>query len=102
MSETDENAEFVVTNNTEQSRYELHRGTTLTGVADYRDDGTTVAITRVFTVPTFRKQGMAARVMDGAVADITARGGRNVDAVCWYAAEWFEKHPEHSGLLRQR
>ncbi|WP_460796969.1 GNAT family N-acetyltransferase [Microbacterium sp. GXF0217] len=93
---------FVLTDEKDASRYTLlHRGQ-LVSVLDYRDDGATVALTRAFTVPTFRGQGHAARVVAGAVDDLAARGDRRIDAVCWYVAEWFEAHPEHQGLLRRR
>lgn len=97
MSETTEN--YVVTDAKDASRYELHRGDELIAVIDYADDGKTLAMTRVFTIPTFRGQGQAARVVEGAVAQLAERGDRKVSPVCWYAAKWFEEHPEHTSLL---
>lgn len=94
--------DYVVTDEKDASRYALTRGGELLSIIDYRDDGQTIAMTRVFTIPTFRGQGYAARVVEGAVADIIARGDRKVSPVCWYAAGWFEQHPEHAGLLRAR
>lgn len=96
------NEEYVVVDNTDASRFEMTRGADLISTIDYRDDGRTIAMTRVFTIPTFRGQGQAARVMDGAVAQITSRGDRQVSPVCWYAAQWFDEHPEHASLLRAR
>lgn len=93
---------FVLTDEKDASRYTLLHDGHLVSVLDYRDDGSTIALTRAFTVPTFRGQGHAARVVEGAVADIVSRGDRNVDAVCWYVSDWFEAHPEHRGLLRRR
>ena len=94
--------EFTLTNETDASRYALTRDGELIGVLDYRDDGHTVALTRAFTIPVYRGNGYAARIVEGAVADIEARGDRNVDAVCWYVADWFAAHPEKQALLRQR
>jgi predicted GNAT family acetyltransferase len=93
---------FLVTDEKDASRYTLTRNGALVSVLDYRDDGHTVALTRAFTIPTFRGQGLAAKVVAGAVADLQARGDRTVDAVCWYVADWFDAHPEHQGLLRRR
>lgn len=93
---------FLLTDEKDASRYTLMRDGVLVSVLDYRDDGDTVALTRAFTVPNFRGQGHAARVTQGAVADIESRGDRKVDAVCWYVAEWFEQNPEHASLLRKR
>lgn len=92
---------FILTDEKDASRYTLMRDGKLVSVLDYRDDGTTVALTRAFTIPTFRGHGHAARVVAGAVADIESRGDRKVDAVCWYVAEWFQAHPEHAPLLRR-
>jgi predicted GNAT family acetyltransferase len=84
------------------SRYTLHRGDSLVSVLDYRDDGRTVAMTRAYTVPTFRGHGYAAEVVDRAVADLEARGDRQVIPVCWYVADWFTAHPERSAILQHR
>lgn len=93
---------FVLTDEKDASRYTLTDNGDLVSVLDYRDDGQTVALTRAFTIPTFRGHGYAAEIVAGAVADIEARGDRRIDAVCWYVADWFDAHPEHAGLLRHR
>jgi len=93
---------FTLTNDVVASRYELRRDDALVSVLDYRDDGRTVALTRAFTTPNFRGQGLAARVVEGAVEHIAEQGDRQVDAVCWYVAEWFDQHPEQEHLLRRR
>lgn len=93
---------FVVTDEKDASRYTLTRNDVLVSVLDYRDDGQTVAMTRAYTVPSHRGHGYAGRIVAAAVADLAARGDRTVDAVCWYVAEWFDAHPDHQYLLRQR
>lgn len=93
---------FILTDEKDASRYTLMRDGVLVSALDYRDDGSTIALTRAFTIPTFRGNGHAARVVAGAVADIESRGDRKVDPVCWYVAEWFEQNPSHAGLLRRR
>jgi len=93
---------FILTDEKDASRYTLMRDGKLVSVLDYRDDGRTIALTRAFTVPTFRGNGYAGKVVEGAVADIEERGDRKVDAVCWYVADWFSAHPERAGLLRTR
>lgn len=93
---------FLVTDEKDASRYTLTRDGQLVSVLDYRDDGKAMALTRAFTIPTFRGHGYAAKVVAGAVADIERRGDRKVDPVCWYVAEWFEQNPDHAGLLRRR
>ena len=84
------------------SRWTLRRGDDLVSVLDYRDDGRTVAMTRAYTVPTFRGHGYAGEVVERAVAELEATGDRSVSPVCWYVAEWFDAHPERRGILAQR
>lgn len=91
--------DLAFANDTAASRYTLHRGDELVCVLDYRDNGTSVALTRAFTVPTFRGNGYAAVITERAVADIEARGDRDIVPVCWYVAGWFEAHPDKAGLL---
>ena len=84
------------------SRYTLHRGDDLVSVLDYRDDGRTVAMTRAYTVPTFRGNGYAGELVDRAVAQLERTGDRKVMPVCWYVADWFAAHPGRSGILKRR
>ncbi|MEV8370068.1 GNAT family N-acetyltransferase [Microbacterium sp. NPDC064584] len=93
---------LTFTREADASRYTLHRGDDLVSVLDYRDDGRTVAMTRAYTVPTFRGHGYAGEVVDRAVADLEKRGDRQVIPVCWYVADWFAAHPERAGILQQR
>lgn len=84
------------------SRYTLHRGDDLVSVLDYNDDGRSVAMTRVYTIPTFRGHGYAAVIVDRAVAALEEAGDRTVSPVCWYAAEWFDQNPDRAGILQSR
>ena len=93
---------LTFTHETDASRYTLHRGSDLVSVLDYRDDGRTVAMTRAYTVPTFRGNGYAGEVVDRAVAALEQQGDRQVIPVCWYVADWFAAHPERAGILQQR
>ncbi|MCR2783680.1 MULTISPECIES: GNAT family N-acetyltransferase [unclassified Microbacterium] len=88
-------------NQADASRWAMYRGDDLVSVLDYRDDGHTVAMTRAYTVPPFRGHGYAAQLVDHAVAELEARGDRDVVATCWYVADWFDAHPRHRGILRQ-
>ncbi|QLD11289.1 GNAT family N-acetyltransferase [Microbacterium oleivorans] len=95
-------SDLTFTDEKDASRYTLHRGGDLVSVLDYRDDGRTVALTRAYTIPTFRGHGYAAAIVERAVADIEALGDRAISPVCWYVADWFEAHPERAGLLQPR
>jgi predicted GNAT family acetyltransferase len=94
--------ELRFTHETDASRYTLHRGDELVSVLDYRDDGRTVAMTRAYTVPTFRGHGYAGEVVDRAVSELERRGDRTVIPVCWYVADWFETNPQRSGIVAGR
>jgi predicted GNAT family acetyltransferase len=94
--------ELIFTHEPDASRYTLHRGADLVSVLDYRDDGRTVAMTRAYTVPTFRGRGYAGEIVDRAVAELERSGDRRVSPVCWYVADWFEAHPSRGGVLQQR
>ncbi len=93
---------MTFTHEADASRYTLHRGGDLVSVLDYRDDGRTVAMTRAYTVPTFRGRGYAGEVVERAVSELERRGDRQVIPVCWYVADWFAAHPERDGILHQR
>jgi len=93
---------FDLKNEQDAARYTLTRDGALVSVLDYRDDGRTIALTRAFTIPTFRGNGYAAEIVAGAVAEIEARGDRKVNPVCWYVADWFEANPDKAHLLRGR
>lgn len=94
--------ELRFTKETDASRYTLHRGDDLVSVLDYRDDGRTVAMTRAYTVPTFRGHGYAGELVERAVAELEQRGDREVVPVCWYVADWFEANPSRLGILSSR
>jgi len=94
--------EFTFAHEADASRYTLHKGGDLVSVLDYRDDGHSVALTRAYTVPSFRGHGYAAEVVDRAVASLEATGDRWVIPVCWYVDDWFAAHPSRAGILRPR
>lgn len=84
--------------NPEAARYELRIDGELIATAEYAEGPSSVAITRVFTRPTHRGQGIAAEVTAFAVDEIVA-SGRRVVPVCSYAAKWFDDHPERRDAL---
>lgn len=84
------------------SRYTLFAGSELVSVLDYRDDGRSVAMTRAYTVPTFRGHGYAGELVERAVAELEGAGDRTIVPVCWYVADWFDAHPERAAILQHR
>lgn len=94
--------ELRFTHEPDASRYTLHRGDDLVSALDYRDDGRSVAMTRAFTIPTFRGHGYAGELVDRAVAELERAGDRKIIPVCWYVADWFAANPERAAILHQR
>ena len=90
------------TDEKDASRYTLHDGSNLVSVLDYRDDGRSVAMTRAFTIATFRGHGYAGVLVERAVSALEQQGDREIVPVCWYLAEWFAAHPERAGILQER
>ncbi len=75
--------------NKTDSRYELLTDGH-TSVADYRLEGNTLTITHVGVPEALRGRGIAAQVMDGVVADATARG-LHINPLCSYAASYMAR-----------
>ena len=94
--------ELRFTHESDASRYTLHRGDDLVSVLDYRDDGRTVAMTRAYTVPTFRGHGYAGALVDPAGAPRERAGWRGLSPGCWDVADWFAANPGRNGILAGR
>lgn len=90
----------VFRQDTESERFVLRdeEGALLSAV-DYRVNGPVIALTHVFTPPALRGRGWAAEAMRHTVDHIAQQGDLRVRPSCWYAARWFERHPERASLL---
>jgi len=87
----------AVSDNSARHRFELiEQGQT--AFATYRFDGDRVVILHVETPVPLRGQGVAGRLMTGALELIRARGQR-VTPLCPYAVAFLERHPEYSDLV---
>jgi predicted GNAT family acetyltransferase len=84
------------------SRYVLRIDGELAAVVDYRINGSAISFNRTFTTPARRGQGLAAEVVTFAADDVEATSDRHIVPMCWYVGEWFDTHPERSGLLARR
>jgi predicted GNAT family acetyltransferase len=81
------------------NRYAMRIDGELVALVDYSANGNAISLTRVYTAPHLRGRGLAAEVVAFAVDDIEQNTDLHIVPMCWYAAEWFEKHPEHANLL---
>ena len=55
-------------------------------------------IDHTFVDESLRGQGVASQLVRAAAEELRAQGKR-AKTSCWYAAQWFEKHPQEQDLL---
>ncbi len=79
----------MITNNTAENRYELVTDGHVS-FAEYHLNGTRLSINHVFVPNELRGQGIAAKVMEGVVADATSRG-LTIVPVCSYAQAYMQR-----------
>ena len=86
-----------VRNNESASRYELEvdRGM---AVATYRLKRNVIAFIHTEVPPDIRRQGIAARLIAGALADVRAHGWE-FRTMCLFVTSYVERHPEVRDLL---
>ncbi|HWR84559.1 MAG TPA: GNAT family N-acetyltransferase [Rhodoglobus sp.] len=89
----------VLSHEPDASRYTLVVDGQLVAVADYRVNGHAISFNHTYTQPAMRGRGYAAEVVAFAMDDVERTSDRRVVPMCWYVAEWFDAHPERSGLL---
>jgi predicted GNAT family acetyltransferase len=82
----------------ERSRYELHVDGELLGIADYRERDGVVLLPHTEIDAAHRGQGLGDVLVEGALADLRARGRKIVPA-CWFVADYVERHAEHADLV---
>lgn len=58
-------------------------------------------IDHTFVDESLRGQGVAGKLVRAAVDQLRSQG-KKAKTSCWYAAQWFEKHPEEKDLLASR
>lgn len=80
-------------------RYVLRIDDELTAVVDYAINGNSISFTRTYTNPGKRGRGHAAEIVAFAADDVEANTELRIVPMCWYVAQWFDKHPERASLL---
>lgn len=78
------------TDNTAKKRFELELDGG-TAVADYRREGSTLSINRVYVPEELRGQGAAGQIM-AEIVKAAEQAGEKIVPVCSYAVAWMEKH----------
>ena len=90
---------FSVTDNPDESRYDLHDGDRLIGVAAYRLSGETITFTHTQVDPEYEGQGAGSQLAREALDDSRARNLRVV-VHCPFITAWIRRHPDYADLLR--
>lgn len=86
-----------ITDNSDQSRFELLENG-YTAYADYsRDDGI-LKIKYVYAPEAMRGTGAAGRLMGG-IVDIARAENVKILPICGYAVSWLRKHKETANLI---
>ena len=98
MSDTAE-ADLVVTDNPEKSRFEAHLGGRLAGYAEYQQSDSVITFTHTIVKDGFAGQGVGGRLVRAALDTVAASEGLRVIAQCSFVAAFIDKHPEYQSLV---
>ena len=89
---------FTVADNPADSRYELHDGDTLVGIAAYRLNADTITFTHTEVADAYEGRGAGSQLARAALDDSRAQQ-RRVVARCPFISAWIERHPDYADLL---
>jgi uncharacterized protein len=87
--------------NPDEERYELWVGTARVGVLAYETEADARALIHAEVEPEFRRRGLAARLVEGALEDLRTRGLK-ARPLCSYVEAYIRRHPEHQDLVVAR
>lgn len=93
--------DYVVRDNPRELRYEILREGELVGEIRYRTEPGAVVLVHTEVAPSVEGQGVASRLVAGALADIRRRGLRLIP-VCAFVRAYLLRHPEHNDLVADR
>lgn len=87
-----------VTHNADKQRYEIHVDGTFAGFTQAKPDGDVVDFPHTVVFDEFEGQGLASKLVAGALDDVRSRGQRMIPT-CPYVAKFIDKHSEYSDLV---
>lgn len=85
-------------NDVEASRYELRVDDDVAAFADYILSNGLITFSHTETLPEFERQGMASKLVRGALDDVREKGERKVVPLCPFVKGWMANHPEYMDL----
>lgn len=88
----------VVSDNPEQSRYEIHVDGELAGFAEYKLHGDHVTFTHTEVDDAYEGQGLAGRLTEQALVE-AREDGLAVVPTCPYVAKFIARNPEYVDLV---
>ena len=88
----------AVTDNPEQSRYELRVAGELAGFLTYERRGQQISLIHTEVEPPFQGRGLATHLARFSLDDARKRG-RTVLPFCPYVNSWIKKHPDYADLV---
>jgi uncharacterized protein len=93
--------ELTVEDNADERRYEARLGSEVVGYIVYHLEPERITLIHTEVEPAFEHQGIAGRLVAGALDDIRSRG-LSLVPVCPYVRSYVERHPEDADLASRR
>jgi uncharacterized protein len=100
MTEQGAGADIDVVQNEDAQRFEARMGDEVAGFVDYVTKGDVVVMTHTEVEPQHEGQGVASRLVGGALDQLRDAGLR-VGPQCSYVASYIRKHSEYADLVAQ-
>ncbi|MEU9844295.1 GNAT family N-acetyltransferase [Actinomadura sp. NPDC048032] len=88
-----------ISDNAEQSRYEIRVDGDLAGFAEYERGEGTVVFTHTEVDSAFEGKGVGSALARGALDDVRSKGF-SVVPLCPFIKKWIDRHPDYHGLVR--
>ncbi|WP_127784518.1 GNAT family N-acetyltransferase [Rhodococcus sp. X156] len=91
----------LVTNNPDESRFELRVDGNLVGLADYRVHAGRMVFTHTEVDPGLGGRGLGGVLIGAALAEVRNQG-LSADPQCSFVDDYLNRHPEHADLRHRR
>jgi len=88
-----------VIDNPDQSRYEAFLDGALAGFAQYELRPASIVFFHTEVDPAFEGHGIGSSLIKASLADVRAKGERNVIPTCPFYRSYLTKHPEYDDLI---
>ena len=93
--------ELTVEDNPDARRYEARLGSEVVAYIAYHVEPERITLIHTHVEPAFEHQGIASKLVAGALDDIRSRG-LSLLPVCPYVRSYLQRHPEDADLAARR